>query len=209
MRAATSDRAQPLGALITTVGRLARQGRVAASACVIELERLYRVFRNKNPMFSPAWSTVVPSKKEANVENINTLPGRDVFYLDCRVLPEYSLDDVEKEVRAIATETGARYGASITVDIVQREQAPEPTPADSPVVLRLTAALKTLRGIDARVCGVGAQTVAGCLRRKNLPAVVWGTLLPNAHAPNERSRISATIDDAKVVLAMLFDEAGA
>ena len=180
---------------------------VAASACVIELERLYRVFRNKNPMFSPSWSTFVPSKKEANVENINTLPGRDVFYLDCRVLPEYHLDDVEKEVRAIASETGARYGASITVDIVHREQAPEPTPADSPVVLRLTSALKKLRGIDARVCGVGAQTVAGCLRRKNLPAAVWATLLPNAHTPNERSRISATIDDAKVILAMLFDEA--
>ena len=57
--------------------------------------------------------------------------------------------------------------------------------------------------------GVGAQTVAGCLRRKNLPAVVWGTLLPNAHTPNECSRISAAIADAKVVLAMLLDDCAA
>ena len=179
---------------------------VAASACVIELERLYRVFRKKDPMFTPAWSTFVPSKKEANVENINTLPGRDVFYLDCRVLPEYTLEDVEKEVRAIATEVGARYGAGIDVEIVHREQAPEPTPADSPTVLRLVAALKKLRGIDAQLCGVGGQTVAACLRHNKLHVVVWATLMPNAHAPNECSRISATIADAKVVTAMLFDE---
>ena len=75
---------------------------VAASACVIELERLYRVFRNKNPMFSPSWSTFVPSKKEANVENINTLPGKDVFFIDCLVIPEYPLADVVKECRRIA-----------------------------------------------------------------------------------------------------------
>lgn len=178
---------------------------VAASACVMELERLYRVFRNKNSMYAPAWSTFVPSKKEANVENVNTLPGRDVFYLDCRVLPEYSLADVEKEVRAIAGEVDGRYGTTTEVEIVHREQAPTPTPADSPTVRRLTAALKSLRGIEAKLCGVGAQTVAANLRHKHLHAAVWATLIPNAHTPNERSRISATIADAKVVLTMLFD----
>ena len=178
---------------------------VAASACIMELETLYRTFRNKNPLFTPSWSTFVPSKKEANVENINTLPGRDVFYLDCRVLPEYPLEDVEKEVRAIADAVGARYRTRIDVEIVHREQAPEPTPADAPVVQRLVAALKKLRGINPRICGVGAQTVAACLRHKKLPAVVWATLVPNAHTPNERSSISATIADAKVVLEMLFD----
>ena len=179
---------------------------VAASACVLELQRLYRVFRKKNSMFTPSWSTFVPSKKEANVENINTLPGRDVFYLDCRVLPEYSLDDVEKEVRAIAVEVGARYKAGIEVEIVHREQAPEATPADSPTVRRLTAALKNLRGIEAKLCGVGGQTVAACLRHNKLHVAVWATLMPNAHTPNECSRISATIADAKVVLAMLFGD---
>ena len=179
---------------------------VAASACVLELERLYRVFRKKDPMFSPAWSTFVPSKKEANVENINTLPGHDVFYLDCRVLPAYSLDDVEKEVCAIAAEVGSRYKAGIKVEIVHRLQAPKATPADSPTVRRLVTALKNLRGIDAKLCGVGAQTVAACLRHKKLHVAAWGTLMPNAHSPNERSRISATIADAKVVLTMLFDE---
>jgi succinyl-diaminopimelate desuccinylase len=179
---------------------------VAASACILELERLYRVFRNKNPLFTPAWSTFVPSKKEANVENINTLPGRDVFYLDCRVLPEYDLREVEKEARSIADEVAGRYGVAITIDAVFREQAPEPTPSDSPVVRRLIRALEDQRGLEPQICGVGGLTVSAALRRRRMDTAVWATLMPNAHAPNECSRISATIEDAKVMLAMLFDE---
>lgn len=179
---------------------------VAASACILELESLHRRFRNKNPMFSPSWSTFVPSKKEANVDNINTLPGRDVFYLDCRILPEYTVDEVEKEVRRIADEVGARYKATIEVETVHCEQAPDPTPADAPVVLRLVAALKALRGIEPVICGVGGQTVAACLRHNKLQTVVWATLVPNPHTPNEHSSISATLEDAKVLVTMLFDD---
>lgn len=178
---------------------------VAASACVLELEQLYRIFREKNPLFSPPWSTFVPSKKEANVENINTLPGRDVFYLDCRVLPRYGLDEVEKEVRAIAANVAARYRVTIDVDVVHRENAPAPTPADAEVVRQLTAALWELRGIEKpQICGVGGQTVAACLRHRGLATAVWATLMPNPHTPNECSRLSATIDDAKVMARMLF-----
>lgn len=179
---------------------------VAASACILELERLYRTFRNKNPLFNPSWSTFVPSKKEANVDNINTLPGRDVFYLDCRILPEYAVADVKQAACAIANNVAARYGVDIAVEVVHGEQAPEPTPAEAPVVRRLVRALEATRGIAPQLCGVGGQTVAACLRRKRLDAVVWATLMPNPHVPNERSSIAATIADAKVVVSMLCDE---
>lgn len=178
---------------------------VAASACVLELEKLYRVFRNKNPLFSPPWSTFVPSKKEANVENINTLPGKDVFYLDCRVLPEYSIEEVEQEVRQIAEAVGSKYRAEIKVDVVHREQAPAATPIDSPVIERLAAVLARQRGIEPMICGAGGQTVAASLRRHGYATAVWATLLPNPHVPNEQSSISAAIEDAKVMLDMLFD----
>jgi succinyl-diaminopimelate desuccinylase len=179
---------------------------IAASACVLELERLYRDFPEKNSLFKPAWSTFVPSKKEANVENVNTLPGRDVFYLDCRVLPEYAISDVEAQARVIAAEVASRYGAEITVEIIQSEQSPAPTPESAPVVTRLQRALKEVRGIEGKIYGVGGQTVAAPLRHRGLHAAVWGTLMPNAHAPDEHSRISATIADAKIVLSMLFNK---
>ena len=37
-------------------------------------------------------------KKEANVPNINTIPGEDSFFMDCRILPQYSLDEVRLEI---------------------------------------------------------------------------------------------------------------
>ena len=46
-----------------------------------------KYFRSSDPLFDPPDSTFEPTKKEANVGNINTIPGEDVFYMDCRVLP--------------------------------------------------------------------------------------------------------------------------
>lgn len=178
---------------------------VAASACILELERLYQLFHHKDSLYTPSWSTFVPSKKEANVENVNTLPGRDVFYLDCRVLPRYDLGEIERSARAIADEVAARYGVTIDIEPVLREQAPEPTSTNAPVVQRLVRSLRALRGIEPRLRGTGGVTVSACLRRRGFPAVVWSTLMPNAHAPNECSRISATVADAKIMLSMLFE----
>ncbi len=178
---------------------------VAASSLILDLEGLYRRFRNKDPLYSPPWSTFVPTKKEANVENVNTIPGRDVFYLDCRILPEYFLEEVLAKCREIADGVEQRLGVSVEIEEIHREQAPAPTSAQSPVVRSLLAALKEVRGVSAVPCGVGGQTVAAPLRHMGLPVAVWGTLVPNPHTPNERSSIKATLDDAKVLLRMLYE----
>ncbi len=176
---------------------------VAASALVLALDELHAVFDDKNPIYSPARSTFTPTRKDANVENVNTIPGRDVFYMDCRVLPQYSLDRVIDECRRIARGIAEKYTVSIHVDIGSRSDAAPPTPEDAPVVKGLLKSLQKTRGVNGILHGVGGQTVAGCLRRRGIPAVVWSTLVPNAHTPNEKSRISSTLADAKVVLDML------
>jgi len=63
----------------------------AASYLVTKLTKLRKIFSNTDPLFDPPQSTFEPTKKEANVGNINTIPGEDVFCMDCRVLPEYDL----------------------------------------------------------------------------------------------------------------------
>ena len=177
---------------------------IVSSACVLAFQELYRKFREKNPLFSPSWSTFVPTKKEANVENINTIPGKDVFYLDCRVLPSYSLDDIYNESIRIAQEVATEYGAEITIDRVHEAQALRATPANSPVVVSLVAALAKHRGKTAILQGSGGQTVSIFLRNSGIDAAAWSTLMPNAHVSNERSSITNTILDAKIVTAMLF-----
>ncbi len=178
---------------------------VAASAMILRVHELDARFDAVDPLFNPPASTFVPTKKEANVPNVNTVPGNDVFYIDCRVLPCYLLTDVRQAVREIADDIERAYGVTVTLSDVQAEQAAPATSSDSDVVHRLTSAIRAEYGVEPRPMGVGGGTVGAILRKRGLPVAVWSTLVPNPHTPNEASRISRTIGDAKVVARMLFD----
>lgn len=178
---------------------------VAASAMILRLQELAARFDAVDPLFNPPVSTFVPTKKEANVPNVNTVPGNDVFYIDCRVLPCYPLADVRQAVRDIASHIEQAYGVTVTLSDVQAEQAAPATSSESEVVHRLSDAIRAEYGVEPRPMGVGGGTVGAILRKRGLPVAVWSTLVPNPHTPNEASRISRTIGDAKVVARMLFD----
>jgi succinyl-diaminopimelate desuccinylase len=178
---------------------------LAASALIVQIPKLHQLFDRQDPLFNPPHSTFEPTKKEANVENINTIPGRDVFYLDCRVMPGYDLGEVLKAIQGFGQEVEREHGVHISYEYVQREQAAPPTPVDSEVVTRLVRSVKSVFGNQPKLMGIGGGTVAAYLRRAGHKAAVWGTLMHNAHQPNERSSIQNSIKDAKVMAAMLFD----
>ena len=170
----------------------------AASALVTSLGSLYTTFNAVDPVFAPPISTFEPTKKEANVPNINTLPGDDVFYVDCRVLPCYPLAEVEAEIRRLAAEVEQAWGVSIAMEDVQRAQAAPPTSLDSDVVRTLLAAVKQVHGIAPEPRGIGGGTVAAVFRQLGLPAVVYSRLEETAHQPNESCLLENVISDAKV-----------
>ena len=171
----------------------------AAAMFILKIPKLHEKFPAKNSLFRPANSTFEPTKKEANVDNINTIPGRDVFYVDCRVLPEYPLEAVVSAIRALGDEVEAASGVTIDYTVIQQEQAAAATPEDAPIVQRVMAGIRAVYGGNPRPMGIGGGTVAAYLRRRGYPAVVWATLEHNAHQPNERSSIVKTIGDAKVM----------
>ncbi|MFZ5426210.1 MAG: M20 family metallo-hydrolase [Thermodesulfobacteriota bacterium] len=179
---------------------------VASAAFILRLTKLHDRFPAVNDLFKPANSTFQPTKKEANVENVNTIPGRDVFYIDCRVLPQYDLDDVLEAIHEMGREICQTYGVTVQYDIVQKEQAAPATPKDAEVVRRVLKAVKSVYGGNPRPMGVGGGTVAAYLRRAGLDAVVWATWVPNAHQPNERSLVANNIGDAKVMATALFED---
>ena len=63
-----------------------------------------------NPLYDPPGSTFEPTQREKNVESINTIPGKDILYYDCRILPDTTLESVKKTIRnyadAVEKETG-------------------------------------------------------------------------------------------------------
>lgn len=179
---------------------------VAAAHCIVALNSLYEQFPARNAVFEPQYSTFVPSKKEPNVENVNTMPGKDVFYMDCRILPDYALDDIHTTCQTIANTVAQELGVTISVDIQNANPSLKATSGKAAIVQRLCNALQTDRNIEGRLCGSSGQTVATILRNRGYDAVGWSTLIGNAHQPNERSSIPFTIADARVILRMLFDE---
>ena len=170
----------------------------AASHLVVKLGDLYRIYDKKDEVFDPPISTFEPTKKEANVPNVNTIPGDDVFYLDCRILPDYTIEEVMATVRGMADEIEKEFQVKIEISSEQEEQAAPATPVDAPVVTALKQAVKDVYHIDARPMGIGGGTVAAIFRRAGFPAAVWSTLDDLAHQPNEYCKISNLINDAKV-----------
>ncbi|MFO8032871.1 MAG: M20 family metallo-hydrolase [Desulfohalobiaceae bacterium] len=176
----------------------------AAAKLILNLESLQKRFPWQDQMFCPACSTFEPTKKEANVPNVNTIPGRDVFYLDCRVLPDYNLNDVHQACQGLAAEVAAQSGTRIDLEIVHQEDPAPKTAPEHPLVNKIAQAVQEVYAISPSPQGIGGGTVAAYLRRAKLPAVVWATLLGTAHQPNEHASITNIIKDAKVMTLQLL-----
>ncbi len=175
----------------------------AASYLVTKLTKLRKEFDASDPLFDPPESTFEPTKKEANVGNINTIPGEDVFYMDCRILPHYDLDDVLAKIRKIVRKVEKKFNVSIDISQHQTVQSLSPTPVDAPVVAALQEAIEKVYKVRAYPGGVGAGTVAGYLRRYGYRAAVWSKTEMNAHQPDENCLIDNMLGNAKV-FARLF-----
>ncbi len=176
----------------------------AASDLVLKLNGLNSLFKDKNDLFDPPVSTFVPTKKENNVPNINTLPGEDVFYLDCRILPVVKIDTVLTEIDKICKAVQAEYNVKIKYKIVQRVES-KPIPEDCSLVKALQTAIEDVYKIRAVPVGIGGGTVAAHLRNDGFYAVVWSKLDETAHMPNEYCIIDNMTGDSKVMSMFMLN----
>lgn len=179
---------------------------VGAAGLITALAELKRQFDLVDDLFRPSSSTFEPTKIEANVPNVNTIPGRQVFYMDCRILPQYRVDEILSVCRKISEGIGKELDLQIQVDCVYREDAKTPTPPDAAVVKSLARAIKRVTGKEAKPMGIGGGTVAAFFRKAGLPAAVWSTISDTAHQPNEYCLISNILTDAKIFACIYLDE---
>ena len=177
-----------------------------AAKLIVELNALKEKFDLNNPIFKPQESTFEPTKIEANVPNINTIPGKNVFYLDCRILPDYKVDEIIKEVVALNKKLAKKLDLKIDVEAIHRQDCAPPTQVDSPVVATLAKAIKKVTGLKAKPMGIGGGTVAAFFREAGLSAAVWSTISPTAHQPNEYCSIKNIITDAKIMATVFLSE---
>ncbi len=183
-----------------------RNALTAAAAMILGASEVEKRFSARNALFSPDRSTFTPTRHEANVPNVNTIPGKEVFYIDCRVLPCYTLDEVLEAFRALGRDVAERYGVSVRVEKHMEEPAAAPTAEDSAVVTSLKKAVGEVLGEECRCGGIGGSTVAVNFRERGIPAVVWALIFENCHSPNEAARLSFAVKEAQVFASMLFTD---
>jgi succinyl-diaminopimelate desuccinylase len=158
---------------------------------------LHEKYSARDDYFDPPESTIEPTKKDKNVDAINIVPGEDLAYFDCRILPKYDIEKMLMDIQQLAKEFERKTGAEIKIEIQSKNTAPEPTDANSKIVLMLKEAIKNTRGVTPKVGGVGGGTCAAYFREAGFPAVVWSTIDEVAHQPDEYTKIENLINDAK------------
>ena len=177
---------------------------LAACDLSMRLHNLEKTFNKTDDLFEPNYSTFQPTKRAKNVDSINIIPGEDTFYMDCRILPCYTLAEVLKSVDALCRDVEKEHNVKIEYECPQKSESPA-TPVSAPVAQKLAKALKAVHGIEAKFIGIGGGTVGAELRREGIDAVVWSTLDDMAHQPNEYCSIENIIKDAET-LAGFFSE---
>jgi succinyl-diaminopimelate desuccinylase len=183
-----------------------RNSLFAAARLIVELAKLKTEFDGQDDLFKPPVSTFEPTKMEANVPNVNTIPGRDVFYMDCRILPQYGVEQIFSYARELASFVASELQVIIQMEPVYRQEATAPTSTSAPVVQALKKAIKEVKGLDAKPMGIGGGTVAAFFRRAGLPAAVWSTESDTPHQPDEYCLISNIMADAKVFATIFLEE---
>lgn len=178
----------------------------AASYLITKLDGLYKLYGKPDRLFDPPISTFEPTKKDANVPNVNTIPGEDVFYMDSRILPGYDVEAVLRKIRAIADRIEAKFDVKIAIEERQKAPAAPPTSAKAPVVLALKKAVRDVYGKEARAKGIGGGTVAAVFRRAGFKAACWSRVDETAHQPNEYCHIDNMLGDAKVFAHVFLQE---
>ena len=166
-------------------------------------EHLHKVFDAEDVRFKPAISTFEPTKKEANVPNVNTIPGKDVFFIDCRILPKYATREVFEEIMKMANRAEKEFSVKVAIEKVQDESSPE-TAEDAEIVVRTGSAIRDVLGVEPRIVGVGGGTCAAHFRKAGFAAVVCGTGDETAHDVNEYAVIDNLVKDAKIYAALFL-----
>ena len=165
-------------------------------------ESFHRKYRARDRLFDESLSTFEPTKKDANVPNVNTVPGVDVFYFDCRVLPRYDLQDVISDIKTKDRQYQRKYGVTVSMEEVEKDTAGPATSEDSEIVTMLAEAIRRISRVRPRTMGIGGQTVGNLFRKKMIPTAVWSTVDDVPHEPNEYSKVKNLLNDTKVFAAL-------
>lgn len=198
-------------AAIPESGVDALQGAVAILNALYAQNALYRLVTSSVPGITH------PSLNVGRIEggtNTNVVPGKVVFKLDRRVIPEEDSADVEARLRRIIADAAAKMpGIAVDVRRILLAHALKPLAANRPIVDALQRHARTVLGEEVPVCGTPLYTDARLYCEAGIPAVLYGAgprtvLESHAKRADERLELEDLRRATKVIARACADLLG-
>lgn len=143
--------------------------------------------------------------------NTNVVPGKVVFKLDRRMIPEEDAAVVEADIRRVIAEAAASF-AGITVEVKRLllAQSLQPLPGNAPLVEALQRHALTIFGERPPVKGTPLYTDVRLYCAQGIPAVIYGAgprtvFESNAKRADEHLVLEDLRKATKVVARTLLD----
>ncbi len=198
-------------AAIPDTGVDALQGAVGILAALYAQNAQYRLITSGVPGITH------PTLNVGRIEggtNTNVVPGKVVFKLDRRMIPEENPAEVEARIRAVIAEA-ARRSPGITADVrrILLAYPLRPLPANQPMVDAIRKHAIAIFGEQMPVCGTPLYTDARHYCEAGIPAVLYGAgprtvLESHAKRADERLELRDLRRATKVIARVCADLLG-
>jgi acetylornithine deacetylase/succinyl-diaminopimelate desuccinylase-like protein len=201
-------------AAIPDTGVDALQGAVAILGALYRQNALYQQVSSKVPGITHPYLNV--GRIEGGT-NTNVVPGKVVFKLDRRMIPEEDPVQVETDVRSVIAQAAAVFnvdqgGSGITVEVrrILLARALEPLPGNAPLVEALQRHGEAVFGQPIPTSGSPLYTDVRLYGERGIPAAIYGAgprtvFESNAKRADEHVVLEDLRRATKVVARTLFD----
>ena len=204
---------------VTVHGRMAHAaipetGIDALQGAVAILQALYAQNGQYRQLSSSVPGIRHPTLNVGRIEggtNTNVVPGKVVFKLDRRMIPEENPAEVEATLRRVIEEAAAsRAGIRVEIKRLLLAQALAPLPGNRPLVEALQRHGEAVFGEPIPVMGTPLYTDVRLYSAHGVPAVIYGAgprsvLESNAKRADEHLVLEDLRGATKVVARVLFD----
>ncbi len=195
-------------AAIPDTGIDALQGAVAILNALYQQNTLYKQVRSQVTGINHPYLNVGLIEGGTNT---NVVPGKVVFKLDRRMIPEEDPVAVEANIRQVIADAAAtRPGITVDIKRMLLARALEPLPGNAPLVQALQQHGEAVFGEPIPASGTPLYTDVRLYCEKGIPAVIYGAgprtvLESNAKRADEHIVLEDLRRATKVVARSLYD----
>lgn len=142
--------------------------------------------------------------------NTNVVPGKVVFRLDRRMIPEENPREVEADIRRVIADAAKDFAGTVEIRRLLLANALKPLPGNEPLVKAIQEHGRAVFGQDIPAMGTPLYTDVRLYGEAGIPGVIYGAgprtvLESHAKRADERLELEDLRRATKVVARTLYD----